>query len=232
MSIAAGIDFGDFTQIGLNPPSAMESIIIAKHRHYHNVIKIQPNGTAGRRSDFTKSKVRAHHILFRHDAGKVASLALLLQNFQGAQLGKEMAARLQQYVTVHLLGLHGALDPIAINARWNTTICARAFVVYQWLTVLKECPCEYCDYPELPDLKNSFKEAIPLFNREMFEAAEHIHDKDTVKRENSIGNDVAQVRTGVLDPLEASEIHKQELATDQTFRPLQDNGLVKLMHLM
>jgi hypothetical protein len=39
MSIAAGIYLGDFSQIGLTTPSAMGSIIIAKHQNYHNVIK-------------------------------------------------------------------------------------------------------------------------------------------------------------------------------------------------
>jgi hypothetical protein len=66
----------------------------------------------------------------------------------------------------------------------------------------------------------------------MFEAAVHIHDKDMVNRENVIGDDEAQVCAGVLDPVEALEIHQQAPATDQTSRPLQDINSVSYSYVV
>ena len=85
MSVAAGIDFGDYRRIGLQKPNAMESLIIAKVRHYHSVVKIQTNTTKAGRTDFTNSKTRTNHILFRHDAPVLASLNILLHNFYGKE---------------------------------------------------------------------------------------------------------------------------------------------------
>ena len=78
-SIAAGVDFGSWKRVGLCEPSTAEMIVIARIRHFHNVVKIQSNHNLGGRSDFTKSNLRAHSIAFRHDAPIMASIALMIE---------------------------------------------------------------------------------------------------------------------------------------------------------
>jgi hypothetical protein len=71
-SIASGVDFGDYHRIGLTAPNAYEVAMLARIRHYHNVVKIQPNGGNGSRSDYSRSKIKGHSILFEHDAPQLA----------------------------------------------------------------------------------------------------------------------------------------------------------------
>ena len=73
LSIANGIDFGNYERIGLNQPNQHEQAIIAKVRKYMKVIKIQQNGRNGSGvSNFTLNKIMAHAVLFPHDCDKVA----------------------------------------------------------------------------------------------------------------------------------------------------------------
>jgi hypothetical protein len=64
----------------------------------------------------------------------------------------------------------------------------------------------------------------------MFEAAQHINDNDTLISENVIGDDVAQVCSGILDSVRASEIH-QQTATGGTSGLLQDCNSVSYSYV-
>jgi len=50
-SIAAGVDFGNPARLELESTSMAEDKILAKHRHFHSVVKVQNNHEAGKRSD-------------------------------------------------------------------------------------------------------------------------------------------------------------------------------------
>ena len=117
-SIAAGVDFGDFNRIGLEAPNLMERKVIAKHRHFHSMIKVQPNDAVGARSDFTCSKTRCHSILFRHDAADVAALDTLVKSSNGSpnkRSGKTshpMTLWLEKKKTAHFSGNSLFLEPM------------------------------------------------------------------------------------------------------------------------
>lgn len=70
LSIANGIDFGNYQQLGLEQPNLHEQAIIARVRRYMQVVKIKPN--SGGQTNFTMNKIQAHAILFEHDAPYVA----------------------------------------------------------------------------------------------------------------------------------------------------------------
>ena len=54
----------NFLEKSTRPEIAYEVAMLARIRHYHNVIKIQPNGAASSRADYSRSKIKGHSILF------------------------------------------------------------------------------------------------------------------------------------------------------------------------
>lgn len=165
-SIAAGLIFGYIRRLGLPEPTVAESILIAKVRHFHNIIKIQSNHSVGTRSNFTKNELRSHNILFRHDAPIMLSITLLLNDFIDANtsVARETQECLEEIITVQLVGPDDEIDNIGRKAKMLTYLQARAYVVYQILSVLACIHQLYKGDPKLPDFQ-LFKEAVQRFNQ-------------------------------------------------------------------
>lgn len=92
------------------------------------------------------------------------------------------------------MGSNGKEDLIARNAKMNTVICAKPFVIYQWLSILSKCHSGYIGYiPELPEFDDSFKNSINECNDAIFDSAIHVNDPGSMNQENIIGDDIAQI---------------------------------------
>jgi len=64
-SIAAGVDYGDFNRIGLQPLTPMERLLIARARLYNRILKVTRSyGT----EPWERQTLKGHHILFEHNA--------------------------------------------------------------------------------------------------------------------------------------------------------------------
>ena len=57
----------------------MGCIVIARHHHFHQVLKVQDNNKVGSRSNFTASKTRCHIVMFHNDTAKVPALDILVK---------------------------------------------------------------------------------------------------------------------------------------------------------
>ena len=191
-SIAAGVDFGDLHRVGISPPNPLELSIIAKVRHYHHLVKIQPNGGNGmRRGDHSHSRIRGHHILFPDDTAAVASFAVMLQHdYDEAALSISLA----DYITLQLVGPAGEMDFLAQETLGCTKIMARASKIYQYLAILQHRNQLYIQDPILPSLPLLHK-LIQRVNNQVVESALRTTDKDSINAEHVLGDDVAQVRT-------------------------------------
>ena len=101
-SIAAGLDFRFAGRLGLATPSLVELKILAKHRYFHNVVKVQGNHSAGSKYDYTSCHLRASNIVFRHNNPVVASIAMMHKMKSGSSMGlKEI---FNQCITIELVG--------------------------------------------------------------------------------------------------------------------------------
>ena len=94
-------------------------MIIAKIRHFHNVVKIQGNHQVGGRSDCTKSQLRAHSILFRHNAPELASVILLQKQMEVLDYSK-IKDIFHYYITIQLVGPEGTTENIGRLAKLQT----------------------------------------------------------------------------------------------------------------
>ena len=196
-SIAAGLDLGDFERIGLVEPSVSELCLIARVRNYLNCVKVSDNKKAGCLTNYTVSKIRGHAIAFRHTAPIVGSLAMLLNQVQQGEKDRSTVAELlTESLTVHLLGSKGDEDAIARTAQ--KVLGARPFVVYQWLSVLQRVNSRYQDDPQLPDF-SEFAVHVEACNKAVFDNAEHVRDRETLNAERAMGDDVAHVRSGIVE---------------------------------
>ena len=212
-SLASGLDFGDATRLGLEEPNTVEMILIAKVRHFHNVVKIQNNHTSGGRTDFTKSILRGHSILFQHEAPIVASLALILENMLHATHHPTSHANTANQhafydlkklfataITIQLVGPQYSKEKLIYNARMQTTIKARAYIIYQRLAILQHCHSLYADDPKIHNICefSQFQKAVEECNEKTIDNAVHVHNNRALLAEKILGDDVAHMRTGIM----------------------------------
>ena len=100
------------------------------------------------------------------------------------------------------------MENILRKARRQTHIQSRPYVLYQWLAILQRLHPLYKDDPKLPSanadsfsqLFRQFCSAIKKCNRTIMENAITVTDASAINAENLLGDDVAQVRDGLLDP--------------------------------
>ena len=205
MAICSGLDFGDFERLGLTPPNAFEVALLSKVRHYHNIVKIQPNGGRSCRVDRTGFKMRAHSILFEHDAPQQSCLALFLRLQQGPESIKDMVA---ERISIHFVAAKNDMDALIKHTLGTTLIQARAHVVYQWMQVLQAVNPLYSNDPPLPPLAE-VETIIGQSNKEVLNQAVQITDEESLRFEAALGDDVAEVRTSGTDqsrPFDANAI--------------------------
>ena len=219
-SIASGIDFSDPTRIGLEKLTPGEAALVACVRHFHNIVKVQDNHLEGGRSDFTKSVVRGHSILFRHDAPVVASLALIFQKLKNSSNEQEkdkfildLKKIFKKLLTVELLGPKGQRETLAYKARMQTVLQVRPHVVYQWLAVLQHCHPLYTKGPWLHYVGDftPFSDMVKKCGSALMENAVHVNDRAALLTEKLLGDDVAQIRTGILDKSDVENLASEDV---------------------
>lgn len=200
--------------MGLTVPNAFEVALISKVRHYHNAIKIQTNGGPSCRDDRTQSKMKARSILFEHDAPTQSCLALkwLYKNTSKTHIEGMVAER----ITVQFVASKGEMDNLIKTTLGSTLVSARAYVVYQWLQVLQAVNPLYNTDPPLPPFPD-VASRIQQSNDVVFEQATRITDKDTLRFEAALGDDVAGVRT-TSNALE----HNEDYATSDPTKALHE----------
>ena len=71
LSIASGLDFGNFHRIGLEAPNHHEQSVMALVRRYTKVLKICSNSIG--QVNYTRCRLQAHVTMFQHDAPYIAS---------------------------------------------------------------------------------------------------------------------------------------------------------------
>lgn len=193
-SIAAGVDFGDYSRIGLEPLTDRERQIISKVRHYLLIIKIESNtgdvigeggvtkkGT-GRTRENSQSAVKGCGIYFDDDSTHVVSDLLSQEGINGK-------------VSLQFVGPEGQYDTLAAKVLGSPHVEGRAWVIYQWLKVLREVNCHY----EHDDILPAFGEVsarMEAANEALVGSAECIDDEDVLKRTEIDKDDVRRVRTG------------------------------------
>jgi hypothetical protein len=69
-SIAAGVDFGDYTRLGLEKQNLHELSMLSRFHCYGKVAKVKPNNHG--QIKYMMNKIQAHVIMFEHDAPYVA----------------------------------------------------------------------------------------------------------------------------------------------------------------
>lgn len=182
-SIASGVDFGDYRRIGLTVPNLMERHVLARVRLYSRIVKIQPNVGQGRQ-DYSHAKLRAHCIAFAHDAPIVASDLLDVE-------------KLADSIRLHFIAPKAQMDRLIQMTVGTTNLFARGWVVYQWLAVLKHTsPSLYGALLNLPTLEKTTA-LLGKVNEIVLDNKMTSKDESTIRFEEAIGDDVAQVRSTV-----------------------------------
>ena len=180
MSIANGVDFGNYNRINLSKPNVFEKTILSKVRLYYKIIKIQSNSNG--RNDYTHSKLREHFIVFDHDGRFIASQLLNVENI------------LKHIKLLFLVNNDNDVDELMIHTHETSILKARSFVIYQWLQVLKRCnPDMYDDVSNMSITKSQVDEFVKELNEKSIE--ESSTSTIDIKNEIVLGDDVANVRT-------------------------------------
>lgn len=217
-SIAAGIDFGSYKRAGLETPTIAESILLAKFRHFHNVVKIHANHLSNNRSDGTKSQLRGSSLMIKHDGPVVAVIGLLLHQIQRNEtLQQQLENVIDKCITIQLVGPGGAMENIYRCAKKATHLKCRPHVFYQHLTLSHHFHDQYKDDPKLPlgnnpnfnQLFQNLAKAFSAIENNMIDNAARITDKVALQCDVVEGDDVAAVRSRVLDEEEARNLREQ-----------------------
>lgn len=190
LSIAAGIDFGNFTRIGLTEPTFMEQMIIARLRLFWTAIKILPN-TRGQCSFNVKGKYKCHAIMFPHDAPE-CSMYLSNPDLYG-EGGLLHTQKLKEILQIYLIDETGQLDPLADSAFDTTLIEARPYVCRQFLLVLHKLNPFYEDINLHTHSTNDadMEQQIGQLNRFLKRSVIRVDDPESVHWETKHGSDVA-----------------------------------------
>jgi hypothetical protein len=183
LSVAGGIEFGNYARVGLEPPSLHEELIIAKTRLVISSLKIKSN-MCGRVS-LDRDTLQCNAVLFCQD--NVDSIGRMLS-------GEEMFDEngLVSLLKVFLLDDKGDLDRLARSAFGRADLLARPWVVCQWIVFLGFVHVAYIDetFPSVDEIRVKIDRA----NKEIKKNAVKIDVKDFVDFENQLGSDVANTQ--------------------------------------
>ena len=132
LCLANGIDFGDYTSIGLSPFNNLEQIILSTVRLYQIIIKLQhsKHSVEGRQS------LKGHCVAFTHDAPFQASNIFRKSIELG---GEDTLNKLLMTIKLCLVEETNEVDQLmstCLNLP-NGVIYARGWVILHWLIVLK-----------------------------------------------------------------------------------------------
>lgn len=180
-SIAAGVDFGDVNRIGLEPLTDRERQIISKVRHYLLVIKIESNIDYERTKEKGQSAVKGCGVYFDDDSPHVVSNLLSRDNINGD-------------VSLNLVGPDGEYDTLARKIFGSANVYGRAWVIYQWLKVLREVNIHYMHDDALPEF-DEVKSIIESANEALVKDAECVNDEGLLRETEITKDDVRRIRT-------------------------------------
>jgi len=175
LSIANGIDFGDYNRVGLTPLTPRERHIISKVRHCINIIKIE--GISGANKHST---IKGCGIIFDHDCPQVVRNLLTPESINGD-------------VQLQFVDHKGEYDRLIAKAIRSAYVSGRAYVIYQWLEVLRRINKWYEDDAALPPF-NEFKQTVEDCNNELIKQATLTGDKNLEKQVNIRRDDYAAIR--------------------------------------
>ena len=203
------MDLGNIHRLPhLSKPTETELQILARHRHFHSVVKIRNNHASGRRSDFTKCQFRAHSILFRHEAPVVAAIGEMMTDLA---LGETASLQdlLTKTLTVELVGPKGEAEKICRNLKYQTHIQPRPHVIFQWYSILRICHPLYKEFPDLPIASYTrFRQSFEKMNQKIINQRIDIDNPEAVEADLAEGDDVAKVRSGILSACDAEQLSK------------------------
>ena len=183
LSVAGGVDFGNYTRVGLEKPSLHEEMIIAKTRLVISSLKIKSN-MCGRVS-LDRDSLQCNAVLFCQD--NVDSIGRMLS-------GEEMfdEAGLVALLKVFLLDDKGNIDRLSRAAFGRVDLLARPWVVCQWILFLHAVHVSYIDevFPSVEEIRAKIERS----NNEIKKNAVKIDVKEFVDFENQLGSDVANTQ--------------------------------------
>ena len=198
-SIASGVDLGCHRRIGLETLTLRERQIIAKVRHYYNVIKIESN--TGEVREHSHSALKGCGILFDHDSPQVVAKLLETESINGS-------------ISIQFVDSEGKYDRLAQKALGSSNVSGRAYVIYQWLVVLQKINWIYENDDELPAYED-FRKMIDECNQSLVEESIKTASEGVEKQANIMRDDTAQVRATSARPA-GSSAHEEE-AGDSEF---------------
>ena len=212
LSLANGVDFGDYRRIGLTPLTLRERHIISKVRHFINIIKIE--GSNKEKKGREEKEQYNHHsamkgcgIIFDHDCPQVVKKLLTPESINGD-------------VQLQFVCHEGEYDRLVAKAIGSANVKGRAFVIYQWLAVLKHINKWYKHDKLVPHLEMSyfheFKHLIDECNNDLIHGA--IRTDKTVERVANIArDDVAGIRSTTSSNSKRSEEEEEEVELECDF---------------
>ena len=200
-SLAAGVDFGDPRRIGLEPLTKRERQIISKIRHYLMVIKIESNIDDQRTRERGQSALKGCGIFFDDDSPQVVTDLLSKESINNS-------------ISLQFVGPDGEYDTMIAKVLGSANVCGRAYVIYQWLAVLKEVNFHYehdDELPEFSELCSRLKDA----NDALINDAEMIDDHNVVRETEIQKDDARKIRTS------SSEYQELEVDSGDSEFPLR-----------
>ena len=180
-SIAAGVDFGDPRRVGLETLTKRERQIISKIRHYLMIIKIESNIDEQRTRERGQSALKGCGIFFDDDSPQVVTDLLSKESINDS-------------ISLQFVGPDGEYDTMIAKVLGSANVCGRAYVIYQWLAVLREVNIHYEHDEELP----SFSELCSRLNDAndtLINDAEMIDDHNVVRETEIQKDDARKIRT-------------------------------------
>lgn len=201
LSIAAGVDFGLHSRIGLTEPNLHEQLMLARTRLYFAMVKISSN-CRGQVNDNLSNPTRCHAILFPHNSPEVATYmhSSMLQG-PGGILDEDA---LRKLLHMYMVDPMGNPDTLAREVIGTVNLLACPHVIAKWLVALKWSNPHYADL-DVSSINSVVKEVIPLLNAHIRTATASITDPDAAAYEDTLGLDVAGVRNvEILQPCDVA----------------------------
>lgn len=208
LSLAAGVDFGCSFRLGLETPNDHELSVLSLYRRFIKTIQFQQNG--GKSTNYTGRFLRAHLVMFRHDAPFVAGEALEKQFID--------AEKLKETMEVVFLGPDEKIDAMRLKAGEATHLFARPLVLHQWFSALKILNPEFRDLelPSYEDLEALVDDSV----KDIIQRGDAITDEEMIRLQEELGSDVAGVRLAdesrVLEELQGASVGGTRRAASTT----------------
>ena len=184
LSIAAGLDFGYYKRLGLEPPNLDEQMILSRCRVIIATLKLKSNayGKVG----FHRDKLLCNAILFAHNAPVKASSLLSAEQMLDV-------TKISDMLKLYFLDPYGNIDRLFQAAMQRTDIFARPWVICQWLEVLYREHRHYGDMS--PPNVDYIKAQVQAANKKIQDEAVRITSEAAFELESKIGSDIAQSQT-------------------------------------